>query len=139
MELTKYIGTKGLVLKTETQPTQTDLLTEMQNFGLKVSYLDTSGTLVRVPVTATSGMRPDKSNEKSGWYCINEVGGHTFANFGNWRNGAEQKWSSTTNSKLSQQEREDLAKRVAEARKLCLLYTSPSPRDLSTSRMPSSA
>ena len=25
------------------------------------------------------------------------------------------------------------------ARKLCLLYTSPSPRDLSTSRMPSSA
>jgi hypothetical protein len=98
LELTKYIGTKGLVLKTETQPTQT--------------YLDTSGTLVRVPVTATSGMRPDKSNEKSGWYCINEVGGHTFANFGNWRNGAEQKWSSTTNSKLSQQEREDLAKRV---------------------------
>jgi phage/plasmid primase-like uncharacterized protein len=118
LELTKYIGTKGLVLQTETQPTQTDLLTEMQNFGLKVSYLDTSGTLVRVPVTATSGMRPDKSNEKSGWYCINEVGGHTFANFGNWRNGSEQKWSSTTNAKLSQQEREDLAKRVAEARKL---------------------
>ena len=28
---------------------------------------------------------------------------------------------------------------VAEYRKRCLLYTSPSPRDLSTSRMPSSA
>ena len=28
---------------------------------------------------------------------------------------------------------------LPEANKLCLLYTSPSPRDLSTSRMPSSA
>ena len=27
----------------------------------------------------------------------------------------------------------------AEMEKVCLLYTSPSPRDLSTSRMPSSA
>ena len=27
----------------------------------------------------------------------------------------------------------------ANGRKVCLLYTSPSPRDLSTSRMPSSA
>ena len=30
-------------------------------------------------------------------------------------------------------------KRVATNRAICLLYTSPSPRDLSTSRMPSSA
>ena len=30
-------------------------------------------------------------------------------------------------------------KLAAEAGKACLLYTSPSPRDLSTSRMPSSA
>ena len=28
---------------------------------------------------------------------------------------------------------------IIKARKFCLLYTSPSPRDLSTSRMPSSA
>ena len=28
---------------------------------------------------------------------------------------------------------------VADLTKICLLYTSPSPRDLSTSRMPSSA
>ena len=28
---------------------------------------------------------------------------------------------------------------VAKGHKICLLYTSPSPRDLSTSRMPSSA
>jgi len=33
----------------------------------------------------------------------------------------------------------DLALHVAGASKDCLLYTSPSPRDLSTSRMPSSA
>ena len=31
------------------------------------------------------------------------------------------------------------AKIIAYFRKACLLYTSPSPRDLSTSRMPSSA
>ena len=33
----------------------------------------------------------------------------------------------------------DDALAVDDARKICLLYTSPSPRDLSTSRMPSSA
>ena len=31
------------------------------------------------------------------------------------------------------------AKKMIDQHKLCLLYTSPSPRDLSTSRMPSSA
>ena len=34
--------------------------------------------------------------------------------------------------------REDL-ERLSGQKKYCLLYTSPSPRDLSTSRMPSSA
>ena len=33
----------------------------------------------------------------------------------------------------------DFAARVFAVKKTCLLYTSPSPRDLSTSRMPSSA
>ena len=40
------------------------------------------------------------------------------------------------------QEHEELAKKVftkAMKKVACLLYTSPSPRDLSTSRMPSSA
>ena len=32
-----------------------------------------------------------------------------------------------------------VSKIISEASKICLLYTSPSPRDLSTSRMPSSA
>ena len=33
----------------------------------------------------------------------------------------------------------DFAENAAELLRACLLYTSPSPRDLSTSRMPSSA
>ena len=34
---------------------------------------------------------------------------------------------------------DDLALVVSDSEYICLLYTSPSPRDLSTSRMPSSA
>ena len=34
---------------------------------------------------------------------------------------------------------EELVAKLPAPRKVCLLYTSPSPRDLSTSRMPSSA
>ena len=56
--------------------------------------------------------------------------------------------------KLTDEQRKEALAKAAEARKaraelkaalkrgetnLCLLYTSPSPRDLSTSRMPSSA
>ena len=33
----------------------------------------------------------------------------------------------------------DIAADAVTSAKICLLYTSPSPRDLSTSRMPSSA
>ena len=32
-----------------------------------------------------------------------------------------------------------IAKEIKQTKETCLLYTSPSPRDLSTSRMPSSA
>ena len=34
---------------------------------------------------------------------------------------------------------EDAGKKTVDGSVICLLYTSPSPRDLSTSRMPSSA
>ena len=44
---------------------------------------------------------------------------------------------------LTQKTPDDLAKEIAKCHEMtdkpCLLYTSPSPRDLSTSRMPSSA
>ncbi len=117
MDLTKHIGQSGLITKPYTIPTETDLLTEMNNFGLRVDHLDISGQLIRVMVSASSGVRPDKTNEKSGWYVIHQVGEHIFANYGNWRTGQEQKWSSTKNSNLSQRQREDLTKRIQEAQK----------------------
>ena len=42
-------------------------------------------------------------------------------------------------SKVGKDSYADLAISLYEKDKICLLYTSPSPRDLSTSRMPSSA
>ena len=42
-------------------------------------------------------------------------------------------------SSCTTREYEEMARRKAEHMESCLLYTSPSPRDLSTSRMPSSA
>ena len=52
---------------------EADLIAEMQTIGLNVGFLNTSGDLVRIPVQATPGVRPDKGNEKSGWYVINVV------------------------------------------------------------------
>ena len=40
---------------------------------------------------------------------------------------------------LKQAEEESAKEEITDQSKYCLLYTSPSPRDLSTSRMPSSA
>ena len=40
---------------------------------------------------------------------------------------------------LSEKQREDVRFQKAEVIKVCLLYTSPSPRDRQKSRMPSSA
>ena len=53
-------------------------------------------------------------------------------------------WSKTLKEKGLESPGRDEAVRktlekIAEKKSLCLLYTSPSPRDLSTSRMPSSA
>ena len=63
---------------------------------------------------------------------ISEVIALGFTSFGGIANAAcgkvviaSQNWAS--------------AELMAEVDKVCLLYTSPSPRDLSTSRMPSSA
>ena len=117
MDLTEHIGQDGLITKPYNVPTETDLLTEMNNFGLRVDHLNISGQLVRVMVSAHSGVRPDKTNEKSGWYVIHQVGEHIFANFGNWRTGQEQKWSSTKNTNLTQTQREDLTKKIQEAQK----------------------
>jgi phage/plasmid primase-like uncharacterized protein len=105
-----------LIITRESQNNDTDLLTEMANFGLRVSHLDMSGQLVRVPVTASSGVRPDKTNERSGWYVVNQIGDYTYANFGNWRTGAEHKWSSANRSNLTVVQREELDKKIQAAR-----------------------
>jgi len=47
------------------------------------------------------------------------------------------KW--TIHNSIAGNENDQECKFVVTDNKICLLYTSPSPRDLSTSRMPSSA
>ena len=64
--------------------TVADLINKMEGDGLVVgSSVDMSGSLVRVPVKATSTVRPDKGTEKSGWYFIYDNGnGNFFAQYG---------------------------------------------------------
>ena len=50
-----------------------------------------------------------------------------------------QKWINSLESKLSEKQNIIAKEIIKELRKSCLLYTSPSPRDISGSRMPSSA
>ncbi len=94
---------------------ESDLIAEMQSVGLNIDFLNLSGDLVRVPVQASNGVRPDKANEKSGWYVINVIDNNIFANYGNWREGAEYKWSSTKISKLAVGERQKLTQRIKKA------------------------
>ena len=49
------------------------------------------------------------------------------------------KWMGELLDSLEKQTFQDFEVVVSDQSKSCLLYTSPSPRDLSTSRMPSSA
>ena len=53
----------------------------------------------------------------------------------------EDKMPQEANNSLRPRRMDEMVgqKEVIERLKICLLYTSPSPRDLSTSRMPSSA
>ena len=78
--------------------TVADLINKMEGDGLVVgSSVDMSGSLVRVPVKATSTVRPDKGTEKSGWYFIYDNGnGNFFAQYGNWRTGDTHKFSSVS-------------------------------------------
>ena len=92
-----------------------DLQNEMNNHGLYVHQLDLTGKVVRVPVKSAPSVRPDKGNERSGWYVINELDGNYFATFGNWRTGEQHKWSSINTNKLSNFDRQELQKRMEEA------------------------
>jgi len=89
-----------------------DLIKEMNEAGLRVNYLDTTGSLVRVPVLSSGQARGDRSQERSGWYCCNQLAnGQYVALYGNWRTGEEHKWTSYNSESLSvtqQQELRDL-------------------------------
>ena len=120
MELTKWYGEKGLVIDDNfafaSQGNSTDdLIREMNNQGLFVNSLDLTGQVTRVPVQSAPGVRPDKGNERSGWYVINELDGNYFATFGNWRTGEQHKWSSINTNQLSNIDRVALQKRMEEA------------------------
>ena len=119
MDLKKYKERYGLVKDNnyleKNRGNEQDLIAEMQAIGLNVGFLNTTGNLVRVSVTATSGVRPDKGNEKSGWYVINVVDNHIFANYGNWRTGTEFKWSSVAVNKLTPDQRQDLQAKIKQA------------------------
>lgn len=121
--LVKYFGNDGLVIDQHLVfqgkgKTTDDLMRELNDFGLDVPYLDTSGSLVRVAVRASSSVRPDKHGEKSGWYAANQMGEHTFCSFGNWRTGEERKWSSVQPHDLTVAERADLQKKLKEAKEI---------------------
>ena len=119
MDLTKYKIRHGLNKEKsyleKNRGNEADLIAEMQTIGLNVGFLNTSGDLVRIPVQATPGVRPDKGNEKSGWYVINVVHNHIFATYGNWRTGAEYKWSSVQINTLTPNERQDLQLKMQQA------------------------
>jgi putative DNA primase/helicase len=120
VKLTKYFNdgiviNQNLVFEGKGKTTD-DLLTELNNFGLDVPYLDTGGGLVRCSVKASSITRPDKHGEKSGWYAVNQLGKHTFCAYGNWRTGEEKKWSSVQTNDLSVRERNDLQKKLKAAK-----------------------
>ena len=116
MDLTKFYE-NGLVLDKELHfgsgKDISDAINQMNNDGLAVSYLDTSGEVIRCMVKASPSHRPDKNNEKSGWYVYNENANFINIVYGNWRDGNTYKWSNTDINKLSVQDREKLKSDIA--------------------------
>ena len=121
VSVTKHYGEDGLVLDkslafASSGKDISDLLREMEsNAGLRVSNLVTTGEIVRVSVGAVANQRPDKGQEKSGWYSVNYYGDAIFASYGNWRQGIEFKFSSINPNEMSAREREDLKRRMEES------------------------
>jgi len=121
MKLDRYfkdgIKLDNTVKFSQDSKTTFDLMNEMRNFGLRVDFIKT-GELTRVPVTAVAGQRPDKSNERSGWYIYHQINSDFgCAVYGNWRTGEEKKWYSGTTTKLSQTEQNKLLAKLEEVKK----------------------
>ena len=119
MDLTRFFGEEGIVVDQDNIYKQgkdlNELINEMRNHGLLVDHLDTSGQLVRVRVAEGAGAKADRSNQRSGWYCINELKGNYFAVFGNWKSGFEGKWSSINTNTLTPKQNQELKKQMLEA------------------------
>ena len=120
INLSKYFN-DGLVIDESlifsgTGQTTDDLLYELSKHGLQVSYIDTSGSLIRVPVSAGTNYGPDRGGKRSGWYACNILDDNIFCTFGNWKSGLESKWSSVNTNKLSIQQQEDLQKKLQIAK-----------------------
>ena len=114
MDLTKYFP-EGNNLEQNKPKDLSDLINEMQAQGLRIDHLQITGEIVRVPVTDIAGTKAD-TNQKSGYYVVNEVNGNYFATFGNWKTGFEGKWSSVNHQSMTPQQREDLQRQLQEAK-----------------------
>ena len=116
MDLTKYLKKDILYndLGFSTGKSTHDLINEMQAQGLLVDFLEITGEIIRVPVKAIGG-KPDTGGQKSGYYAVNQVGGHMFCTYGNWKTGFEGKWSSIDTNQLSIVDRQELQKQMEEA------------------------
>ena len=119
-DLTEYFGKAGLVVDKNfafsgANKSLSDLISEMQGNGLVVDFIDTSGELVRVPVSATASNRPDKTNERSGWYVYNQLDADFVCLYGNWRTALEQKFTSYNTNEMTVAQKRDLQVKVEEA------------------------
>ena len=95
-----------------------DLMSEMQSNGLSVNTIDTSGKLTRCQVSDSLGGRSDKGNEKSGWYIYHQLDEHFVCVYGNWRTGAEFKYTSYEKiDTLSDLERRAIYDKLEDAKK----------------------
>ena len=113
MDLRKYFPENNLEQKGKDT---NDLINEMQAQGLRIDYLQITGEIVRVPVNELAGVKADSGGQKSGFYVVNEVNGNYFAVYGNWKTGFEGRWSSVNSYTMSDAEREDLQRKLQEAK-----------------------
>ena len=116
-DLTSFYGNDGLIIDQNLHfPSAgkdiSDAINQMNDDGLLVSFIDNSGEVIRCNVKATANTRPDKSNEKSGWYVYNENNNYITISYGNWRDGSLHKWSNTDVNKLSLREQTELKAQI---------------------------
>ena len=84
----------------------------MNGDGLRVDHIDTTGELQRVSVIATTGVRADRSGERSGYYVFFQTDQLMVCVYGNWRSNLNWKWSNKAVSKLSPSEQAELSRQV---------------------------